>query len=107
MAAIALTAENFDQVIGSGQHVFVDFWATWCRPCMMMGPVVEELAQEYDGRVIIAKMNVDDPGVGDICGRFGITNIPNMKLFKNGVEVDNVVGAVPKATVKGVIDRNL
>ena len=52
-------------------------------------------------------MNVDDPGVGDICGRFGITNIPNMKLFKNGVEVDNVVGAVPKATVKGVIDRNL
>lgn len=74
---------------------------------MMMGPVVEELAQEYDGRVIIAKMNVDDPGVGDICGRFGITNIPNMKLFKNGVEVDNVVGAVPKATVKGVIDRNL
>ncbi|MBO4712936.1 MAG: thioredoxin [Fibrobacter sp.] len=107
MAAIALTAENFDQVIGSGQLVFVDFWATWCRPCMMMGPVVEELAQEYDGRVIIAKMNVDDPGVGDICGRFGITNIPNMKLFKNGVEVDNVVGAVPKATVKGVIDRNL
>ena len=107
MAAIALTAENFDQVIGSGQLVFVDCWATWCRPCMMMGPVVEELAQEYDGRVIIAKMNVDDPGVGDICGRFGITNIPNMKLFKNGVEVDNVVGAVPKATVKGVIDRNL
>ena len=107
MAAIALTAEIFDQVIGSGQLVFVDFWATWCRPCMMMGPVVEELAQEYDGRVIIAKMNVDDPGVGDICGRFGITNIPNMKLFKNGVEVDNVVGAVPKATVKGVIDRNL
>ena len=107
MAAIVLTAENFDQVISSGQLVFVDFWATWCRPCMMMGPIVEELAQEYDGRVIVAKMNVDDPGVGDICGRFGITNIPNMKLFKNGVEVDNVVGAVPKATVKGVIDRNL
>ena len=107
MAAIALTAENFDQVIGSGQLVFVDFWATWCRPCMMMGLIVEELAQEYDGRVIVAKMNVDDPGVGDICGRFGITNIPNMKLFKNGVEVGNVVGAVPKATVKAVIDRNL
>ncbi|MBO7413656.1 MAG: thioredoxin [Fibrobacter sp.] len=107
MAAIVLTAEKFDQVISSGQLVFVDFWATWCRPCMMMGPIVEELAQEYDGRVIIAKMNVDDPGVGDICGRFGITNIPNMKLFKNGVEVGNVVGAVPKATVKAVIDRNL
>lgn len=107
MAALALTAENFDEVIGSGQLVFVDFWATWCRPCMMMGPVVDELAAEYEGRAIIAKINVDDAGVNDICARFGITNIPNMKLFKNGVEVGNVVGAVPKNTVKAVIDRNL
>lgn len=107
MAALALTAENFDEVISSGQLVFVDFWATWCRPCMMMGPVVDELAAEYDGKAIIAKINVDDPGVNDICARFGITNIPNMKLFRNGVEVGNVVGAVPKNTVKTVIDRNL
>lgn len=107
MAAFILTAENFDNTIGCGQLVFVDFWATWCRPCMMMGPIVDELAQEYDGRAVIAKINVDDPGVGDICARFGITNIPNMKLFKNGVEVGNVVGAVPKATVKAVIDKNL
>lgn len=107
MAALALTAENFDEVISSGQLVFVDFWATWCRPCMMMGPVVDELAAEYDGKAIIAKINVDDPGVNDICARFGITNIPNMKLFRNGVEVGNVVGAVPKNTVKAVIDRNL
>ena len=104
MPAIHLTAENFDSVISSGQLVFVDFWATWCRPCMMMGPIVDELADEYDGRAVIAKINVDDAGVSDICARFGITNIPNMKLFKNGVEVGNVVGAVPKATVKGVID---
>ncbi|MCQ2088875.1 MAG: thioredoxin [Fibrobacter sp.] len=107
MAALTLTAQNFDEVISSGQLVFVDFWATWCRPCMMMGPVVEELAAEYEGKAIIAKINVDEPGVSDICGRFGITNIPNMKLFKNGVEVGNVVGAVPKNTVKAVIDRNL
>ncbi|MCF0224380.1 MAG: thioredoxin [Fibrobacter sp.] len=107
MAALNLTAENFDQVISSGQLVFVDFWAEWCRPCKMMEPVVEELSAEYEGRAIIAKINVDDPGVGDICTRFGITNIPNMKLFKNGVEVGNVVGAVPKNTVKTVIDRNL
>ena len=107
MPAIHLTAENFDSVISSGQLVFVHFWATWCRPCMMMGPIVDELADEYDGRAVIAKINVDDAGVSDICARFGITNIPNMKLFKNGVEVGNVVGAVPKATVKGVIDRNL
>lgn len=107
MATLALTAENFDEVISSGQLVFVDFWATWCRPCMMMGPIVDELAAEYDGKAIIAKINVDDAGVNDICARFGITNIPNMKLFKNGVEVGNVVGAVPKNTVKAVIDRNL
>ncbi|SHK67900.1 thioredoxin [Fibrobacter sp. UWEL] len=107
MAALNLTADKFDEVISSGQLVFVDFWATWCRPCMMMGPVIEELATEYEGKAIIAKMNVDEAGVGDICARFGITNIPNMKLFKNGVEVGNVVGAVPKNTVKTVIDRNL
>ena len=107
MAAIQLTSANFDEVISSGQLVFVDFWATWCRPCMMMGPIVDELASEYEGKAIIAKINVDEPGVSDMCGRFGITNIPNMKLFKNGVEVGNVVGAVPKNTVKTVIDRNL
>ena len=107
MPAIHLTAENFDKAISSGQLVFVDFWATWCRPCMMMGPIVDELADEYQGKAIIAKMDVDSDRAKDICARFGITNIPNMKLFKNGVEVGNVVGAVPKATVKAVIDRNL
>ncbi len=73
----------------------------------MMGPIVDELADEYNGKAVIAKMDVDEDGVKAICARFGITNIPNMKLFKNGVEVGNVVGAVPKATLKGVIDKNL
>ncbi len=107
MAALNLTAESFDQVISSGQLVLVDFWATWCRPCMMMGPIGEELSDEFDGRVVVAKINVDEEGVSDICGRFGITNIPNMKLFRNGVEVGNVVGAVPKATLKSAIEKNL
>lgn len=107
MAALHLNAENFDKAIASDKLVFVDFWATWCRPCMMMGPIVDELADEFSGRAIIAKINVDDAGVGDICTRFGITNIPNMKFFKNGVEVDNLVGAAPKATVKAAIERNI
>ena len=68
---------------------------------------VEELSNEFDGRAIVAKINVDDEGVSDICARFGITNIPNMKLFKNGVEVGNVVGAVPKNTLKNAIEKNL
>lgn len=105
MPAIHLTAENFDTAITSGQLVFVDFWASWCRPCQMMGPIMDELAEDYAGRVMIAKINVDD--CKEICARFGITNIPNFKLFKNGVEVGNLVGAVPKETIKKLLEKNL
>lgn len=105
MPAIHLTADNFDSAISSGQLVLVDFWATWCRPCQMMGPIMDQLAEDYEGRAIIAKINVDE--CREICTRFGITNIPNFKLFKNGVEVGNLVGAVPLNTVKNVLDKNL
>jgi len=105
MPAIHITAQNFDTVISSGQLVLVDFWATWCRPCQMMGPIMDQLADDYEGRAIIAKINVDE--CREICTRFGITNIPNFKLFKNGVEVGNLVGAVPLNTVKNVLDKNL
>jgi thioredoxin 1 len=105
MPAIHITAQNFDTVISSGQLVLVDFWATWCRPCQMMGPIMDQLAEDYEGRAIIAKINVDE--CREICTRFGITNIPNFKLFKNGVEVGNLVGAVPLNTVKNVLDKNL
>ena len=70
----------------------------------MMGPVMEELAQEYDGKLVVAKVNVDE--AENLCVRFGITNIPNMKFFKNGVEVGNVVGAVPKSTLVAAIEKN-
>lgn len=105
MPAIHITAQNFDTVISSGQLVLVDFWATWCRPCQMMGPIMDQLAEDYEGRAIIAKINVDE--CREICTRFGITNIPNFKLFKNGVEVGNLVGAVPLNTVKNILDKNL
>lgn len=105
MPAIHLSEEKFDAAIASGQPVLVDFWATWCRPCQMMGPVVDELADEYAGQAIVAKMDVDQCNA--ICTRYGITNIPNFKVFKNGVEVGNLVGAVPKNTLKALLDRNL
>ena len=71
----------------------------------MMGPIRDQLAEDYEGRAIIAKINVDE--CREICTRFGITNIPNFKLFKNGVEVGNVVGAVPKDTIKNLLEKNL
>ena len=104
MSVLNVTEKDFDQVINSGKLVLVDFWAVWCRPCPMMGPVMEELAQEYDGKLVVAKVNVDE--AENLCVRFGITNIPNMKFFKNGVEVGNVVGAVPKSTLVAAIEKN-
>lgn len=103
MPAIHLSAEKFDTVIGSDQLVLVDFWAAWCRPCQMMGPIMDELADEFDGRAIVAKMNVDD--CKEICTRLG--SIPNFKMFKNGVEVGNLVGAVPKETIKNLLEKNI
>ena len=83
MAVTVLNKDNFkNEVLKADKPVLVDFWATWCRPCMMMGPIIDELADEYEGKAIIAKMDVDSDGAKDICARFGITNIPNMKLFK-------------------------
>ncbi len=104
MSVLNVNEKDFDEVINSGRLVLVDFWATWCRPCQMMGPVMEDLALEYDGKLVVAKVNVDENE--NLCNRFGITNIPNMKLFKNGVEVGNIVGAVPKTTLVAAIEKN-
>ncbi|MCK9182386.1 MAG: thioredoxin [Fibrobacteraceae bacterium] len=105
MSVINVNNAGFDKVINSGALALVDFWATWCRPCQMMGPVMEDIAKEYEGKLTVAKVNVDENEA--LCSRFGITNIPNMKLFKNGVEVGNIVGAVPKATLVAAIEKNL
>ncbi len=105
MSVLNVTEKDFDQVINSGKLVLVDFWAVWCRPCQMMGPVMEELAQEFDEKIVVAKVDVDSNEA--LCARFGITNIPNMKFFKNGLEVANIVGAVPKNTLVAAINKNL
>ncbi len=107
MATLHLSAENFDKVISSGQAVLVDFWATWCRPCQMMGPIVDELADAFDGQAIVAKLDVDSAGAEAICARYGITSIPNFKIFKNGVEVGNMVGSIPKETLRAFIAKNI
>jgi thioredoxin len=83
-------------------QLVVDFWAPWCGPCRVLGPVLDEVAREQAGRVVIAKVNVDEqPG---LAGRFGVRSIPTMIFFKHGEAVDTVVGAVPKAEITKRID---
>jgi len=100
-----LTDDNFETIVNGGQPVFIDFWAAWCGPCRMIGPIVEELAPSYNGKAVIAKMDVDaNPGVPQ---RLGVTSIPTLMMFKNGKLVDRAVGAMPRTELQRFIDRNL
>ena len=95
--AITLSDANFDQVINDDKPVLVDFWAEWCGPCKMIGPVVEELAAEYEGKAVIAKLNVDENPNTTV--KFGVRSIPTLLVFKGGKIVDKQVGAVPKSVL--------
>ena len=94
---LELTDSTFDSVINSDKPVLVDFWAEWCGPCKMIGPVVEELAGDYEGKAVVAKLNVDENP--QVTARFGVRSIPTLLVFKNGQIVDKQVGAVPKSVL--------
>lgn len=104
--AIELTEDNFEEVVlKSDKPVLVDFWAAWCGPCRMVGPVVEEIAGEYDGQAVVAKLDVDANQALSI--KYGIRSIPALLYFKGGEVVDNVIGAVPKPVLVNKLQAHL
>jgi thioredoxin 1 len=101
-----VTDANFEQeILESSLPALVDFWAAWCGPCRIIGPIVEEIAEEYKDRAKVAKMNVDDNV--NTPARYGVRGIPALLLFKNGELVDQIIGAVPKAQLVGLLEKAL
>ncbi|MBO5814170.1 MAG: thioredoxin [Alistipes sp.] len=103
--ALQVTNENYAEVLASGQPVVIDFWAEWCGPCRMVAPIVEELAAEYEGKVLIGKCDVDDND--DIVAEYKVRNIPTIVFIKGGEVVDKHVGAISKDALKAKIDALL
>lgn len=103
---IEVTDSNFDEIVlKSDKPVIVDFWAEWCGPCRIVGPIVSELAEEYQDKAIVAKLDVDsNPGIS---AKYGIRNIPTILFFKNGENVDKQVGVVPKTSIESKLQALL
>ena len=101
--ALAINKTNFEEVLASGKPVVIDFWAEWCGPCRMIAPIVDELAAEYEGQVVIGKCDVEDND--DITVKYGVRNIPTIIFLKNGELVDKQVGACSKDALKEKIQK--
>ena len=106
MSEITLNESNFDQeVLNSELPVMVDFWAVWCGPCKVLGPIVDELANEYEGKLKVGKVNVDENN--QLARRYGIMSIPTLKFFKGGKVVGELIGAAPKSTLETEIKKHI
>ena len=95
--ALEITDSTFSEIINSDKPVLVDFWATWCGPCRMLGPIIEEIATDFEGKAVVGKVDVDNNQ--QISMEFGIRNIPTVLIFKNGEVVDKLVGVSPKEVI--------
>ncbi len=104
--AIEITDSNFEEkVLKSDKPVMVDFWATWCGPCKMVGPIIEEIAEEYDGKAVVGKLDVD--ANQEFAVKYGVRNIPTVLIFKNGEMVGRQVGASQKSTYTKALEEHL
>ena len=104
--AMKLDSSNFDSVLATkNTPVMVDFWATWCGPCRMVAPVIEQVAEEYEGRAIVGKVDVDE--CGDLAMCYGVMSIPTVMVFVNGQPVAKQIGAAPKTTYAAMLDQAL
>ena len=102
---VTITTENFESLKNGDKPLVVDFWATWCGPCKAIAPVIAELAEEYDGKLVVGKCDVEEND--DIAMEYGIRNIPTILFFKNGEVVDKFVGATTKANLQKTFDALL
>ena len=103
--ALEISDSNFNEIVTKNSVVLIDFWAEWCGPCRMIAPMIEELANEYNGKAVVGKLDVDNNQESSI--KFGVRSIPTLLVFKNGELVDRHVGAVPKDTLYKSLDSNL
>jgi len=102
---VHFSQDGFDKALTQDQLMMVDFWADWCGPCKMLGPVIEDLAAKYDGKALVGKVNVDDEP--QLAQRYGVMSIPTVIFLKNGKEIDRKVGVMPEEAFTEVLDKNL
>lgn len=105
MALKHLKTNEFDAAVNAAPLAMVDFWAVWCGPCRMLGPTIENLANQYDGKALVAKVNTDEEP--ELAQRFGVMSIPTVVFLKNGQEIDRKVGVMPASAYTSVLNANL
>ena len=102
---VHFSKDGFDKALNDGKLMMVDFWASWCGPCKMLAPVIDDLAKQYEGKAVVGKVNVDEEQ--ELAIRYGVMSIPTVIFFKDGKEIDRKVGVMPAGAFTQVLDSNL